>query len=248
MPKGMDSLKKAQEQAREASGSKLFQNQLRLGGDARVARIRFLSDVDDFFWAWFHPVPSTSRLGKKFTRLMYCTHQDGEDCQYCAKTGEDVSSVKRRLFFWVYVYDILHNKRKNDEWEGIEYLGDKYWKEPVNAPRILETGPGFNGTIENKFIHWAKRFKGTISDRDYEWTRTGDSFHDTSYDLVPIEDSKSELSDEQQEVKGKLKPLEEIIIEERKPKAESEEEGSSEDEDSTKSMDEQLSDIFMEDE
>lgn len=193
--------------------------------DAKIARIRFISDAEDVQSFWVHEIPKQSRLGKRFNASVYCPQMNaGEACKYC--DAEDFP--KRKLYFYVYCFDILHVHRDADKkWEKIEYLEESYYSEPVNAPLLLITGVGKGGQTEDKFLNWNKRFK-TLCDRNYDWTREGLGF-EVHYDLVPESDKSSEPKEVAEAKKG-LVPLNEIV-EKMISKAGSEDKQEEEDED-----------------
>ena len=237
MPKGLDSLAKDREikGAVRAGGLQY----LRLRGDAKIAQIRFITDKDDVEWAYIHRIPQTGRLGKSFWKSVYCSLQDGQECQYCKSEEDEIARAGKRIFFWVYVYRILHQKADEKiERKTAEYLGRIYYVESIDAPRILETGPGGGGAIEERLNNWVARF-GTLCDRDYDWQRSGEKL-ETTYDLIPAD--KSVVPDKVKEATKGLKSLEEII-EEFKEKPQSDEEKIVEKK-SEKSMEEQIDDIF----
>jgi hypothetical protein len=182
---------------------------LRLKDDAKIARIRFISDIDTFFWAYFHLVLTMTRLGKKYQKMYYCMVQDNKECPF--DTNKDTMAVKKKLFFWVYVYGIYHlNQDAEGKWQKVEYEGDQYYVEPVNAFKLLVTGPGQNNTIESKFDKWGKKFK-TLTDRDYNWAREGSTMKDTVYDLNPCDEGKTLLSEEISRQIAELTPLDAVI-------------------------------------
>lgn len=181
------------------------------GEDAKVAKIRFITDSKDAESIWVHTIPKRTRLGKMFHQDYYCLAQDGLECNLCNNINRDISRVKRKLVFWVYVYYILHAKNNEDaSWAAVDYYGQTLYKEPINAPKILYQGPGFNNSIETKFLNWDKRFK-TLTDRDYEWTREGFTMKDTTYDLIPDAEGKSATPPAVLEAAAKLPSLQEFI-------------------------------------
>lgn len=222
--------------------------QIRLGAKDGVflVKIRFLTDVNEFEWAYFHSVPTATRTGKRFRRMVYCLQQDGQDCQFCGSNDEEIRKASKRLFFWVWNYEYYHKEQDADKkWKKVEYLGDIYFVEPVNKPMILDTGPGQAGTIELKFMQWAKRFK-TYTDRDYDWSRQGTEMKDTIYDLVPRDDGKTKMSEEIRKASENLDPLSKVI-ERLKPVVAGEGNGEGEDKDeqlSDEEREEQLEKVF----
>ena len=169
---------------------------LLLKQDAKIAKIRFITPLDQMFWAFFHSQPKATRMGKMWYENVYCLRQDQKDCQYCDQVGSDLAKARRRLFFWVYTYGIYFIKQDKDgKRTPVAYLGENYFYSPVNDFRILETGPGQNDMIWNKLEKTEKRFQ-TLLDRDYDWSREGSTMNDTLYDLVPCESGKTDLAAE----------------------------------------------------
>jgi len=188
----LDNREKNQEKAKKFGGGirtlalkPLTKNGTPIAEDAKIASMRFLSDREAVQSVWVHSVPRLSRTGKRFTEDVYCMCQDeGKNCEYCQHTDKDIRYSRLKLFFWVYVYDIYHVLQDSDKkWVVETYLEDKYFLEPINEPMVLVTGIGRNGSTEEKFMRWGKRF-GTLVDRKYDYSRTGLGL-DTNYDLVP---------------------------------------------------------------
>jgi len=174
--------------------------------DAKVARMRFLSDSTGVKSYWVHTKPQLSRLGKRFTKDFYCKNlNEGLQCGDC----EADDFPKRKLYFYVYVRDILHVRQDNDKkWLPVEYYGDNYFVEPVNMSMLLITGVGRGGQTEDKFLMWDKRF-GTLCDRNYDWARDGLALN-THYDLTPEMES-SEEDAAITEARKTLQPLEDVV-------------------------------------
>jgi len=239
MPKGAKSL---QDDRKKQNQMRSDTKELRLSGDAKIARIRFLTDLEDFEWAYFHPVLASSRLGKKYTKEIYCMLQDGGDCQYCS--NPETSAVRKKIFFWVYVYGVYHLKPDSEsKWQKVEYLGENYYLETVNEARVLKTGPGKDGYIETRLLNWGKRFK-TLCDRDYDWCREGTKMEDTVYDLVPVDEGKTDLSEEIKKVVENLQSISKIIDLTKPPTAGKSQGSDSSDENPPKDLEKEIEEIF----
>lgn len=234
MGKGMSSLRKEKEkrQAEFQSGNELklrpiVKNGVPVEEDAKIARIRFITDLPDMMWGYFHNVMSVSRLGKKFNKEVYCMIQEDRDCMYCASSEDKVRSTSLKMFFWVYCYQIYHVKPDTEnKWKKEEYLGTEYYIEPVNDLRLFKTGPGQNDSFSLRLDNWFKRFK-TLTDRDYEYCREGLGLK-TEYDLIPDSEGKSELSEDIKEASKKITLLEDVINKKKpngKPSSKKEEDG-----------------------
>lgn len=205
MPKGWKEMKEDKEKRPTRTGMMLLLN------DGDVARMRFLTDREEMFWGYFHAVQGRSRLGKLFTKQVYCFAEDGLECPYDNMADENVARTGRRFHWWVYVYYKLHRKKEKDaDWTEEDYFGETMYKEEINTFKILGTGPGAQGVIEQKFDSWYKRFK-TWCDRDYYWAREGEQL-ETKYDLMPdLEMKPSKLPKELLEIKEGLPDLEETV-------------------------------------
>ena len=227
MPKGLRSLGETKDAREAAAGSKMGFLELKAIGpadakkeDAKIARIRFLTDWDDsLVWGCFHNVPAVSRMGKAYKKEVYCERSSGDKdakCIHCEDENPKTAWTSIKFFLWVWAYEIYHLKQDAEKkWKETEYLGDTYFVEPVNALKILKTGPGKEGYIETRFGEWMKR-KKTLTDRDYDWCRNGVGL-ETMYDLVP-RDEKTALSAEQKKTLEELPDLEEIAFKKKKPK------------------------------
>ena len=157
------------------------------GGD--ISLIRFLTDGDSLGRARYHAVKQMFPSGKSFDKQILCTRSEG-NCDQCARGVR--SSLK--LFFWVYVYHVLRGKQNfalaNDPdaevWKKVKRGTKQYYKEEVNAPRLLVTGPGKGLYVLGAFTTYFNKFE-TLLDRDYEWSREGSGRDDTAYTLIPDE-------------------------------------------------------------
>lgn len=210
--------------------------------DAKIARIRFLTDVKDAESVWVHNVAKLSRTGKRFTEEVYCMRQEGAECEFCHNESSK-APVKKKIMFWVYVYDILHLNNNTDQtWQSIMYMEKKYFVEPIHDTRLLTFGPGFNNYLETKVMSWKSRF-GNITDRNYEWVREGYGMKDTSYDLVPDANGPSAIIPEVETALKNVKPLS-IIVDALKPTNKDKTSDSKAEVSAPKNSDEVLKDIF----
>ena len=177
-------------------------NRLRLGDGDRAA-IRFISSAEEFYVPNVHSVEDVVSKGTKFWRRIVCT--DADDCTLCLKGVQKAE----RIYVWVWVRYILHKKMvEGRDWDQVKSkAGDVYYKEEVNAPKVLETGIGKGRNIAMKFIN-ANAEYGTLNDREYTWSRSGGGM-DTLYDLMPGKEGKFDHQDEDA-VKG-LDSLETVV-------------------------------------
>jgi len=149
--------------------------------DSEIARIRFITDGDDFYTDSFHSVPRKTPSGKDFSEDVLCTAQERE-CSFCESLEEALCKTKIKIFTWVYVYYILHRSEVENS-SIFERAGLKFFKQDINDFKIIKTGEGWGGYIANKFISYFNKY-GTLLDRDYEWIRQGASLN-TTYELLP---------------------------------------------------------------
>ena len=152
-----------------------------------VATFRFLTDKPDLLVVPMHSVAKISTKGKDFREDVYCTKGDGEPCPNCAQ-GVPVIT---RIFGWCYVYYILH-KFQNPRLDGNPQaprwayvkVGDKnLYKEDVNDVLVFKTGIGKGAVYSNAIKAFYEEY-GSILDRDYKWSRAGQTKDDTSYNLL----------------------------------------------------------------
>ena len=233
MPNGWKEMVKDKERRPQ---SQSISTELRVK-DGDIAKVRFITDRSDIFWGYFHSVPKFTRTGERYSESVYCLAEDGLDCPYDGIEG-DMSITRRKIYFWIYVYYVLHKQQKKNgtNWESVEFEEEQMFKETVEAPRILGTGPGMNGYIEDRFDTWFKKYK-TFLDRDYLWRRKGSGMKDTLYDLVPEDKSDFDMA----LVKVELPDLESIIKKISVPKEEEKTETKKD-----KSFVESVKDIFEE--
>ena len=115
----------------------------------------------------------------------------------------DGTRPAHKFAFWAYVHEIIHNERRNDEWEVVSGPGGrKMYKELVNDFRIICLTFGRSSDVWNQLVDvyndWNGLNKGVIRIK-----RTGTGMFDTSYQIaatardteVPeiVETKKSEL-------------------------------------------------------
>ena len=194
-----------------------------------IAIIRFITDLDDMEWAYFHGVARQTRLGSKnYAEEIYCKMQDDERCEYCEAAGDsDARKVKVRMFFHVFCFGVLHAEKDADgKWKEIQYLGSKYFAETVNQFKILKTGVGTQGNLKERIKSWAKRNadeahpNGTLTNKVYDWIRQGSGREDTTYDLAPRDGALKDLPEDAKASIASLTPLMQIMKPVAEPKVE----------------------------
>jgi hypothetical protein len=209
MLKGLGELKAKAEQAKQYSDEdRILPLKLNEGDQARI---RILTDTEDIIKAGIHELTEQTPKGMRYPKK-YCTREESGNCEYCK--NNDIP--KQTLFFFVYVYEIMH-KRQNPMlekdsnaaiWSQVKHGGVVYYKEEVNGVRVLRTKKGKNAYIEAFFINFADEY-GTWCDRDYKWARTGASKEDTAYSLTPKDPSK--MTQEIKDIKDNLPNLADYV-------------------------------------
>lgn len=196
-------------------------SQLRIKG-GELAKIRFLTDYPEIRAAGFHTFPTfNTSLGFNIYRNIYCVQQDNEPCKYC----ESQTPLIWQWHAWVWVYDVLRSVASQVAIEPVT-IGEKvFYKEKINAVRLLRRGPGRNFYIIASFKTYFNKY-GTLCDRDYEWSRQGSRRDDTTFALIP--EDKSDALSEIQEAAKKVLPIEEYIKKAYSPDISFPQEGSSE--------------------
>jgi hypothetical protein len=189
MLKGLEEiLEKTQEVGNLTDGERIRRLTLR---DGESALIRFISDGNDVVKAYMHNLEKDTPRGRKFV-WQYCTKNDTDSCPECSGGGK----AKGMLYLWVYVYTIMHrgqnpeldNNPDADRWSPVKVGNITYYKEDVNTPRIFSLSVGRANVYQNKLIgFWQEN--GTLTDRDYKFSRMGSKL-DTTYDLIPKDKAK----------------------------------------------------------
>jgi len=207
MPTGFDSME------RDSKNRSFDSPYLRVrAGD--IAVIRFITDINDMEWGYFHEVKTRNRLGdREFTDDVWCKMQDEERCECCESTDPKARKVKVRMFFNIFVFGILHKEQDQDgKWQQVNYAGSRYWYEKMEQFKVLKTGPGSQGNIREKIKAWAKRAAnadfpdGTLINKMYDWTRQGSGL-DTIYDLILRDGAVKEIPQAAKDMIPTLLPL-----------------------------------------
>ena len=106
------------------------------------------SKLDDYY---VHVVEGVSDSGSRIWTNYFCpkTLDEQSACPVC-ETGERAS---HRFGVWCFVYYIMHNTQKNDEWEAITTAtGQTRFKETVNSIRVFTRGFGLHDTMWNQLV------------------------------------------------------------------------------------------------
>ena len=96
---------------------------------------------------------------------------------------EDVRP-SHKFAFWAYVHEIMHEEKRNEEWEAVKGPGGKQlFKEVVDDFRIMTLGFGRSDYVWNQLAEvyedWGSLDKGVIRIK-----RTGAGAMDTSYSIT----------------------------------------------------------------
>ena len=137
----------------------------------------------------------TYNSGNRWVNLL-----DDEDVD---KSGvPDNQRPSHKFAFWAYVHEIIHNERRNDDWEVVNGPGGKkLYKETINDFRIVSLTFGRSDYIWNQLVDlyndWGGLNKGVMRIK-----RTGTGMFDTSYQLAATarqeeipEDAEEKISD-----------------------------------------------------
>jgi len=167
----------------------------------------------------------TFRVGNRWTNVL---RDDSVD----TSTVPDDVRPSHKFAFWVYVYHVFHNERRNDEWVEVEgTAGKKFFKEEVNDFRIISLGFGRSDYVWNQLVEvysdWGGLNKGVIRVK-----RTGSGAYDTSYSITATP-RKDEIPSEKVEEVQSLPTIKEYFLERygTPPEADSTNTNSSEDAD-----------------
>jgi hypothetical protein len=163
--------------------------------DGESALIRFIGD-DEMLQTKVHEYEEITPTGKRY-RKSYCMENlTGAPCKWCASGNY----AKNLYVFLAYTYHVIHksqNPELNEDpnatkWTAVKQGSQVLYKEDVGEVRVLRIKWGKDYVNKNMILNFANTY-GTLTDRDYVYSRTGATIH-TSYSLVPKD--KSEISDE----------------------------------------------------
>lgn len=213
--RGLGFLKNRQSTRRFDDGPKDFY--LKLNG--AVGKFRFLTDEADIYSGLFHETTQLSRNNKSYPLDVLCNRElkevddpEGgrldfidppEKCAYC-RLSEDRDKERNpwwKGLAWVYVYHIWYPEKPRvggDDLVSAMHNGVKGWGERVNEPRLWM----LKKSLTDLVAVYAGR-NGTLTDRTFEWVRTGVSGR--FYELLP--DDPSEPGEEIKKALAELPDL-----------------------------------------
>lgn len=124
---------------------------------------------------------------------------------------EDVRP-SHKFAFWGYVHHIIHNEKRQDDWELIEGPGGRrLYKEIVNDYRVISLGFGRGDYVWNQLVDvysdWGALNKGVMKIK-----RTGTGAYDTSYAIQATPKQEDVPEDKQKEIK-ELSPIKDYFFE-----------------------------------
>ena len=119
----------------------------------------------------------TYKAGSRWMNIL-----DDPDVDTSAVPADARSSHK--FAFWAYIYEVVHNEARNDEWEPVNGPGGKkMFKETVNDFRVVCLTFGRSDYIWNQLVDiyndWGGLNKGVLRIK-----RTGAGMQDTSYAIA----------------------------------------------------------------
>jgi len=181
----------AEQQARAAQSRKwLF-----LREDGETAKIRFLSDIEDASGAGglaavarFHDDRVQGQRGVAEPKI--CS--ENEECPFCTDEGKP-SKIKG--FFWMYVYYVDHAEKRDqtrfggEEWKPVQVNGRTFFRERIEAPRVLSANSRLIKAIMSAFGH-----DGSLLIRDYSLSRSGaKNSPEMFYQVWPLEQGEFKI-------------------------------------------------------
>lgn len=199
MPRGIKQLSEAT--ANMPTGGTFFKH-VRLYDDQESAIIRFLTEADEVFWGPFHRVMRHTQKGVQYWENVFCVGELGQTCEYCR---ED-SSVSIQFLAWVYQYKMYHAKQVEGS-RQVDVNGLIRYEEENNEVRLMRYSHMHKGGIEMRLQRY-----GSLTDRVYEWIRTGvRGTNRPTYMLEPVGDP-TEMPAELAELAKSLPDLEDIAM------------------------------------
>ena len=174
-----------------------------LKDDGESSRIRFLTDEDEFFLEYQHWVD------RKDIKGFYPCLQTSLDqpCELCE--SDDERTRKARNFFFAWVYEYYHDyTEKGQNRRPVKEGKITLYREDINSVKLLRLPSGHKESI----VMRAKKF-GTLLDRDYDWTRSGERGDtSTQYILDASDEGKKPMPKEFVALAAKLPDFEDVAM------------------------------------
>lgn len=158
--------------------------------------------LDDFY---SHSVTYKNDDGSSGRKDVYCTKGTDDKCQYCAVNDRP----NHRFAFWCYVYYILHNTKRDDEWkEETSATGDVKYREEVNSIRVFSRGFGRGDYIWNQVVDIFSE-TGDLRKQLIRLKRMGSEMQDTTYTFI-LGSKASKIPDDVAVKSKVLEPIKEF--------------------------------------
>jgi hypothetical protein len=173
---------------------------IKLAEDGESSRIRFLTDVDEIYFEYQHPVGE----GRTFKGFKPCLSAAFEQaCDFCD------NGIKAQLQFFAWVYEYYHDYTvKGDGREAIKQGRRTVYREEVNGVKLLRAAGGHKAGI----LLRADRDE-TLLERDYDWVRLGEKGStETKYLLEPSDEGKTPMPKELAALAATLPDLEDVAL------------------------------------
>jgi len=180
------------------------------------ARIRFLTDADDFVHGVFHQPTVNS---KPLDPVLCIDDRGAPDdipvpdvCPICEhSTGNWQDAARQQFFAWVFVYYVLHPKQnpkaaESDDakktWTPVTVGQRTMFKQDINGVRLLKGGPKMLEDLEILYGELS-----TLLGQDFSFIRSGSGL-DTTYTFIP---SGKQTADKPEVVKA-VEALEDLSV------------------------------------
>jgi len=208
---GLKSINDRFKKQAETQTQQSYIRQLKLG-EGEKAWFRFMSsgEDDDHRLEDFYAHPIKDDNGR-YTEAFCMMDQPGGTCQHCL-----TDKPKMRFGVWVWVNYVLR-KRQNPSleknpnakpWKKVKYKDELYYQQLIDDVRLFVRGPGKGRYLWNQLVKHAEDF-GTLMDREYLLTRTGDGL-DSTYTILPTNET-SKLTEKQVEIYRQLPSVTDVM-------------------------------------
>lgn len=204
MPRGLSNIPKAPtgDKGDAKTGNYIRNN--RLSDDGEFCKIRFLTDVDEMFFEWMHPIHVTIKGKKWFRGFKACPasafNQACDDC-------DNQADSSLRFTGWVWEYNHTYTEDSDDR-TAVKEGKRTVYREDVSAVRLFAYANFHKAALEMR----ANKY-GTLLDRDYEWIRSGEKgTNRPQYMLEPSDEGKTPMPKELAAIVEQLPDLEDVVF------------------------------------
>ena len=164
------------------------------------------SRIDDFY---IHTIQSTSDSGGRAFKQFLCeplTYETDDDCEHCA----DNKNPGHQFGMWCYVYYILHNEQRQDDWEEVQNRGGvTRYKQTVNNFMVFAKGFGRGDYLWNQVSDIYNEQEG-LNNFQTRIKRNGSGLRDTSY-VIASTNAKAEWPDDLLDRGGQLPTIKDFF-------------------------------------